>query len=158
MDVATSSAAASRRSPICCAKVRKFSSRSPKNRLPKKARASLRTSRCPDAFWFICRRSNISAFRAKSNRRANAAVCASLIQKIRAEEDVPSGGFIVRTAGVGIPERRFAAGRALSGAHVARYEKDGGEIKIAGARSSGSGYYPAPAARSAFRRFHGDSR
>ncbi|MCY7348011.1 MAG: Rne/Rng family ribonuclease [Pyrinomonadaceae bacterium] len=26
------------------------------------------------------------------------------IQKIRAEEDVPSGGFIVRTAGVGVPE------------------------------------------------------
>jgi ribonuclease G len=26
------------------------------------------------------------------------------IQKIRAEEDVPSGGFIVRTAGIGIPE------------------------------------------------------
>jgi len=27
------------------------------------------------------------------------------IQKIRSEEDVPSGGFIVRTAGVGIPEQ-----------------------------------------------------
>ena len=27
------------------------------------------------------------------------------IQKIRAEEDVPSGGFIVRTAGVGVPEQ-----------------------------------------------------
>ena len=29
---------------------------------------------------------------------------AQLIQAIRAEEDVPSGGFIVRTAGVGISE------------------------------------------------------
>src|SRR5260370_11841858 len=28
-----------------------------------------------------------------------------LIQTIRADEDVPSGGFIVRTAGVGISER-----------------------------------------------------
>jgi ribonuclease G len=27
------------------------------------------------------------------------------IQKIRSEEDVPSGGFIVRTAGVGVPEQ-----------------------------------------------------
>lgn len=29
------------------------------------------------------------------------------IQKIRAEEDVPSGGFIVRTAGVGVPEENL---------------------------------------------------
>jgi ribonuclease G len=29
------------------------------------------------------------------------------IQKIRSEEDVPSGGFIVRTAGVGIPEQEL---------------------------------------------------
>ena len=28
-----------------------------------------------------------------------------LIQTIRAEEDIPSGGFIVRTAGVGISEK-----------------------------------------------------
>ena len=31
----------------------------------------------------------------------------SLIQKIRNEEDVPSGGFIVRTAGVGVPEENL---------------------------------------------------
>jgi Rne/Rng family ribonuclease len=30
-----------------------------------------------------------------------------LIQTIRAEEDIPSGGFIVRTAGVGINEREL---------------------------------------------------
>lgn len=29
------------------------------------------------------------------------------IQKIRAEEDVPSGGFIVRTAGIGVPEENL---------------------------------------------------
>ena len=42
---------------------------------PKRARASRRTSLCRDAFWFTCRRSSISAFRERSNRRANAAVC-----------------------------------------------------------------------------------
>jgi ribonuclease G len=31
----------------------------------------------------------------------------NLIQKIRNEEDVPSGGFIVRTAGIGIPEQNL---------------------------------------------------
>ena len=62
----------SRRSPIFCAKVRKFSSRSPKNRLPAKAHASRRTSRFPADISFICRPSNISACRARSNRRANA--------------------------------------------------------------------------------------
>ncbi len=30
-----------------------------------------------------------------------------LIQKIREEEDVPSGGFIVRTAGIGVPEEEL---------------------------------------------------
>ncbi len=31
----------------------------------------------------------------------------NLIQKIRNEEDVPSGGFIVRTAGIGVPEQNL---------------------------------------------------
>jgi ribonuclease G len=31
----------------------------------------------------------------------------TLIQKIRNEEDVPSGGFIVRTAGIGVPEENL---------------------------------------------------
>lgn len=31
----------------------------------------------------------------------------SAIQRIRAEEDVPSGGFIVRTAGIGVPEENL---------------------------------------------------
>ncbi len=31
----------------------------------------------------------------------------TVIQKIRTEEDVPSGGFIVRTAGIGIPEAQL---------------------------------------------------
>ena len=30
-----------------------------------------------------------------------------IIQTLRAEEDVPSGGFIVRTAGVGVAEREI---------------------------------------------------
>ena len=46
-----------------------------------------------------------------------------LIQTIRAEEDIPSGGFIVRTAGVGISERELARRRSLSGAHLARYSR-----------------------------------
>ena len=62
----------SRRSPIFCAKVRKFSCRSLKNRSPAKARASRRISRFPADISFICRPSNISAYRARSNRRANA--------------------------------------------------------------------------------------
>ena len=44
-----------------------------------------------------------------------------LIQAIRAEEDVPSGGFIVRTAGVGITRGRPARRRALSRPHLARH-------------------------------------
>ena len=31
----------------------------------------------------------------------------TVIQRIRAEEDVPSGGFIVRTAGIGVPEEQL---------------------------------------------------
>ena len=37
-------------SQICCAKDRRYSSRLPRSLSPKKARASLRISRCPDAF------------------------------------------------------------------------------------------------------------
>src|SRR5437870_105148 len=69
--------AASRQLPISCAKVRKFWCRLRKNRSPKKARALLRTSPCPDGFWFTCRRSNIWAYRARLIRTANARVCAS---------------------------------------------------------------------------------
>ena len=65
----------SRRSPICFAKARRFSSRSRKSRSHAKVRASRRTSRCRADIWFTCRRSSISAFRERSNRRANAAVC-----------------------------------------------------------------------------------
>ena len=48
--------------------------------------------------------------------------------------------------------------RAVSGAHVARHQENGGKIEIARAGASGFGYYSAPFARPAFRRFHGDSR
>ena len=66
-------AVTSRPSPTCCAKVRKYSSRSQRSRSPRKARASLRTSRCRAAFSSTCRRSNTSASRERSNPTASAA-------------------------------------------------------------------------------------
>ncbi len=48
-----------------------------------------------------------------------------LIQTLRAEEDIPSGGFIVRTAGVGISEKELARRRSLPGSHVARHQRRG---------------------------------
>ena len=48
---------------------------------------------------------NTSACREKLNQTTSDIVSRKLIQTIRAEEDIPSGGFIVRTAGVGINEK-----------------------------------------------------
>ena len=66
--------------------------------------ASRRTSLCRDAFWFTCRRSSISAFRERSSRPSERSRLRTLIQRIRQDETIPSGGFIVRTAGIGISE------------------------------------------------------
>jgi ribonuclease G len=46
-----------------------------------------------------------------------------LIQMIRAEEDIPSGGFIVRTAGTGVSEKEIRDDVQISGENVAGYSK-----------------------------------
>ena len=61
-------------SPTCSRKARRSSFRSPRSRWDKRARASLRTSRCRAATWSTCRRSNTWACRARS--RATRSACA----------------------------------------------------------------------------------
>ncbi len=64
----------SRKFRICSAKVRKFWFRLQRNRSPAKAPESHRTLHCPADSWFICRPSNISGFRVRSNRPKKEAV------------------------------------------------------------------------------------
>ena len=61
-------------SPSFSRKARRSSSKSPRSRWDKKARALLRISLCRDATWSTCRRSNTPAFRARS--RATKSACA----------------------------------------------------------------------------------
>src|SRR6267378_2840704 len=59
----------------CFARDKRYSFKSPKNLLPKRARALHRISRCRAGFWFTCRLLSMSAFRERSNQTANASAC-----------------------------------------------------------------------------------
>ena len=86
-------------------KARKSSSRSPRSRWAKRARASLRTSPCPAASWSTCRPSTTSASRARFRRDEERLRLKRVLQRNRT--GIP-GGYIVRTAGEGRTEEELA--------------------------------------------------